>query len=540
MTASAPLGIDSSSDTVAPRFLIRPHRWKVFGASWVVFALLSILWACATPLSASPDEPAHIIKAASVARGQFIGENSSYGPVVQVPRYIALTHTDTCFAFHPELSADCVVPNAEDPAEIVDAPTSAGLYNPVYYLMVGWPSLLIDNAGAIYAMRVVSAIFTTLFLAFTTMMLFGLRRNVIPLAGLAIAVPPMLLFLSSSVNPNAIEITATLAVFVAMFAIVTEPNSKLLTERASILALGAAIAANTRGLSPLWVAIAIFAPLIVTSWSRIWALLKKPQIIWAVCFTGVTTAFAAAWLVSTNSLTAAQDDPDYFQSFPGVGSSPLSGFWLTIRDTFGYAQSMIANFGWLDTPAPPLVYFIWAVLVGSLLVAAFCLLRGRAAVLGGVLVALYLLLPAVIQGAYITGGGLIWQGRYTLPLFAMLVIGLALLVAQRVDQRAGTVLNRMTFLVWGATALAQLLSFVYTLRRYSVGADGSLKSMVFTPEWSAPGGNALWLVLYSVVLASSFWAAWRLTRISTATSVGVKEDSVIRMPAAPERTPSPL
>jgi len=235
--------------------------------------------------------------------------------------------------------------------------------------------------------------------------------------------------------------------------------------------------------------------------------------LWAMGVTGVSTAFATAWLVSTNSLTATQNDPNYFQSFPGVGSSPLSGFWLILRNTLGYAQSMIANFGWLDTVPPPLVYFIWAALVGTLLVAAFSLLRGRAAVLGTVLLATFVLLPAIIQGAYITAGGIIWQGRYSLPLFVMLVIGLAVLIARRVEQPAASVSNRMTFLVWGAFAVAQLLSFVYALKRYAVGTDGSLKVMIFSPEWNAPGGNVLWLLAYTVVLAVGSLAAWRLTRV---------------------------
>ncbi|MFT2816916.1 DUF2142 domain-containing protein [Leifsonia sp. A12D58] len=537
MTASAPSNIDSASADPA-RFEIlnteharvdpthvastvvvstsaapvRAHRWKVFGASWAILSLLSIMWALATPISASPDEPAHIVKAASVARGQFIGETTSLGQVVQVPRYIAYTHSETCFAFHSDVSAACTTPLAGDPAEIIDAPTSAGLYNPVYYMLIGWPTLFLGDDSGIYVMRAISAILTSLFLACTIAVAYGLRRNAIPLTALAVAVPPMLLFLGGSVNPNAVEITATLAVFAAMLAIVTQPNPRLLTARAVVVMVGAAMAVNTRGLSPLWVAIAIVVPLLLLSWKQLWVLLQKRPVQWAVGVTVVATVFAVGWLLRTSSLTAMQDDPDYFQSFPGVGTGHLTGFVMTVRDTLGYAQGMIANFGWLDTPPPILVYFTWSAFVGMLLLVAFSILRGKALLVGGVLLAIFLFLPALIQGAYITNGGIIWQGRYTLPLFVMLVFGLAVLVAERINLPDAGVLNRLTFAVWAAWAGAQYLSFAAALKRYAVGVDGTWKNVIMNPEWSAPGGNLLWLVVFGLVLVGGAWAGWHISR----------------------------
>ena len=44
--------------------------WLVYAAGLVV---LSVLWAVASPLFSVPDEPAHYVKAAAVARGQLSG-----------------------------------------------------------------------------------------------------------------------------------------------------------------------------------------------------------------------------------------------------------------------------------------------------------------------------------------------------------------------------------------------------------------------------------------------------------------------------------
>ena len=108
---------------------------------------------------AVPDEPAHAIKAASVVRGELMGEsNGGQGDraTVSVPGYIADLPAQACHAFDRRVTADCApVVNADDTG-LTDAETSAGNYNPMYYFMVGWPSLLMSGAPAVYAMRIVS------------------------------------------------------------------------------------------------------------------------------------------------------------------------------------------------------------------------------------------------------------------------------------------------------------------------------------------------------------------------------------------------
>ena len=69
-----------------------PHlraRWGVFAGAWIALALLASAWAIASPISSGPDEPAHLIKAASVVRGELVGPQGSYGNEVTVPKYVA-------------------------------------------------------------------------------------------------------------------------------------------------------------------------------------------------------------------------------------------------------------------------------------------------------------------------------------------------------------------------------------------------------------------------------------------------------------------
>ncbi|MEV8252586.1 DUF2142 domain-containing protein [Rhodoglobus sp. NPDC076762] len=477
----------------------RPRTATVFAAAWLLLSLVMASWAFATPIGAAPDEPAHLIKAASVVRGEFIGQPSPHGEIVQVPGYVAYTHAQTCYAFASDVSADCIPDVPGNPAELVDGTTTAGLYNPAYYVLVGWPSLIAQDSWGIYAMRLVSAILVALFLAIPVALISTWRRPIIPMIGLAIATTPMVLFLGGTVNPNSIEIAATLAAFVAVFGVVRYPESVNIAVSSAIVVCAGAIAANMRGLSLLWLAVAILVPFVLASSSEILALLRRRSIQVAIGGTFIAAVAAAVWLLTSNSLGAAlvEGDTAAAESSGGI-PLPLYGFILTLLSTLSYALGIVGIFGWLDTQAPSFVYFTWSVLAGGLLLLGAVLLKGRALILSALLLASVLLLPPVLQGAYISGGGIIWQGRYILPLFVCLMVAVAALLSDRVelDRRTATVLTYVVFTLWG---FAQFLSFATALRRYSVGLNDTWLDM-FSPEWSPPGGLLALLALNMLVL----------------------------------------
>lgn len=528
----------STTDTTPPetssRSGERPPVWRAFVVVWVLLSALCATWSMATPIGASPDEPAHIVKAASVARGEFIGTPSREGHRVTVPSYIARTQLDTCFAFHPDKPADCGMPPLTDPGALTMSYTTAGLYNPVYYLIVGWPTLLLHDTSGIYAMRIVSGIVTSLFAALAFSVLWGMRfggrgtgqrgtgrpgmrRRAIPLLGFAVATTPMVLFLGGSVNPNGIEATATLAVFVGIMAVLLDPDRSRLLSRAMIVLAAGVVAVNTRGLSPLWVLLAILIPFVLVPWRDIVALLRKPAVIVAAAGVVVGTVAALAWTLGTNSLLNAVDNPDQTpQSFLGVGTNPLSGFYITLTRTTEYSHGLIGIFGWLDTPAPPEVFFIWSALIGILLVAALVLLRSRMLAFAWVLFAAFIVCPPLVQAAYITGGGIIWQGRYNMPLFLCLLVGLAIVLGRRIHlDWASPTWRRLSWIVVIVLAFGQVYAFESTLRRYSVTPIGSVKEFLFgAPPWAPPGGNLLWLLVFAALVIAAGWLVLRTLRRS--------------------------
>jgi hypothetical protein len=484
--------------------------WRRVGIAWALLALIGAAWALATPIGGSPDEPAHLIKAASVARGELLGPSVAGGNQVTVPEYIAYSLRESCFAFHANTTPNCAPADPKSATTMVKAVTTAGLYNPVFYALVGWPSLVFSGNVAIYAMRVVSDLLATAFLALAFGMIAGWRRPTLPLIGFATALTPMTFFLDGTVNPNSVEITATLAAFVGVLSIVRETGNGLLALRASIVFASAAVAANMRGLSLVWVAVAVLSPLLLVPRARITELLRTRAIRLAIAGTAIACIGAATWVLSTNSLGLGRSGAVAANGVPGVGTSHLAGFASNLGSTFIYAQQVVGVFGWLDTPAPAAVYFVWSLLVGGLVLLCFVLLRGRALLFSGVLVIALVLLPPILQGIYITSGGLIWQGRYILPVFVCVTVGVAACISD-VVALPRLVLGRLLPIVLAAWAAAQFLAFATTLKRYAVGAKPGWPAILH-PTWTPPGGVIAAILSFAIILGAAVVVLWLFER----------------------------
>jgi hypothetical protein len=482
-------------------------RWGVFAGAWIALALLASAWAVATPISSGPDEPAHLVKAASVVRGELVGPQGVYGNEVDVPNYIQWTNGQTCFVFHPEMPADCAPPLVGDPAEIVTGSTTAGYNNPVYYALVGWPTLLFSDEAGIYAVRIVSGLLSSAILALAFMLVSTWKRPTIPAIGLAVAMTPMVLYVNGIVNPSSFEIAGTMTAFVAMLTIVTQPDERRLRERAIILVVVAVLAANTRTISPLWIALAVLLPLLLLTWREVLQLLRRRAVLISAGIIAAGAALALVWTpISTKLATeaaAGAPAPTVITTiFPDVGKSPFFGIVKMITLTFTNAAEMIGNFGWIDTPVPATTIVIWTMLIGVTLLAGFTLLRGRRALVALTLLLAILAVPAVIQAAFITTGGYIWQGRYSLPLLVMLVFGVAALVGVTLETHRlkASVMTRLVIAVVVGFIAGQGYAFLKALRRNVIGSDTSWKQLITDPQWIPPGGVVLPLVLFAVGL----------------------------------------
>ncbi|HRE02349.1 MAG TPA: DUF2142 domain-containing protein, partial [Ilumatobacteraceae bacterium] len=135
----------------------------LFGLLWLVIAS----WSLATARYGGPDEPAHVLRAASVARGDVVGDPIDWLPpgYRMVTVAAGLTTGDpTCYRHNAALPATCA---HADPAAtgLGEAGSSAGTYPPYSYALVGLPARLVGGGGSVLAHRVIAAAWCAAILA---------------------------------------------------------------------------------------------------------------------------------------------------------------------------------------------------------------------------------------------------------------------------------------------------------------------------------------------------------------------------------------
>lgn len=487
---------------------------KLFFRVFALFALLASLWAVATPLMAYPDEPSHTIKAAAVARGQFMvqeGQSFGHGVHVQVPSYIANLSAQTCTAFKREVTASCAPAIPTNDNYLTLGVTSAGLYNPMYYWLVGLPSLVLTGTPALLGMRIVSALLATAFLAAGLTALTRLRRPKWPVTAAAVALTPMVFFLSSGINPNSLEVAATMAVFCGL--LVCLENARQLTRvKPAIVTVGisAAVLANTRNVSLVWLLVAFIVAVSFYGFRRLWSLFRDRRVLTAIACIVVGMGLGMLWIVlmlfAPGSTAAA---PEGISNL--VEGVPPHQAFLTMMDrAFDFVAQYIGVMGWLEVPAPQAVIQFWSMLLILALLVPFVARPRRNAVGFWIALGALALVPAVIQAGLISTVGFIWQGRYNMPLFMITVIAAGMAIRFR-SFNATPGFQSLARVVITVGGIAHLYTFVYVLRRYVVGLRdiSNWQVMITNPGWQPPFGWILLTLAYAVLVyvgASALYA----------------------------------
>ena len=504
----------------------RPHRWlrrpapgrerhplRPFFRTFALLWLLASLWSLATPLMAYPDEPSHTIKAAAVARGQFTvqeGQSFGHGVHVQVPSYIANLSAQTCTAFKRDVTAACAPAVPMDDNYLTIGVTSAGLYNPMYYWLVGLPSLFLTGAPAIIGMRIASALLCTAFLAAGMTALTKLRNPKWPLAAAAVAITPMVLFLSSGINPNSLEVAATMAAFCGLL-VCLESSSRLGQVKPAIATVGISVVvlANTRNVSLVWLLIAFVVAVAFYGFRSLGKLFHNRTVLITAGVMLVGVGLGLLWIVlmlfAPGSTAAA---PEGITNLV-AGVRPHQAFLTMIDRAFDFVPQYIGVMGWLEVPAPQAVIQFWSMLLMLALLVPFTARPRRNAVGFWIAAGALAIVPAVVQAGLIGSVGYIWQGRYNLPLFMIAMISAGMAVRFRRFDPAPSFRGVARVLV-AAAAVAHIYTFVYVLRRFVVGLkdSGNWQVMLTRPDWQPPFGWILLAVVYAILIYLGASAAY--------------------------------
>jgi Predicted membrane protein (DUF2142) len=482
--------------------------WRLYWRWWISFGTTSLViigWSLATPLMASPDEPSHVIKAAAVVRGQLIGAPQhepahlvSGNTTVQVPTVFGGLDA-SCFAFKSSIPASCQrsAPATNSKLRFV---TSAGRYPPLYYAVVGLPSLLWTSTAGIRIMRILSGLACAALLASAFVSAAGHRRRALLVWGVAIATTPLVLFLAGVVNPSGLEIAAAICLWTSGIALVDDtaarPDGRLLAR----VGISAAVLAQVRNVSLLWLALIVVALVLLAGLSRIRSMLRDRR-TWAWgAVVAVSSLFELGWLAYSHALATTT-----------VAHPTPVPFWRNVKDTLANTDNllhqMIGVLGWLDTPVPRLSYYAWLA-AAMLLVAGGLVLgaRRRALLLLGMTAAV-ILVPAAIQVHDRASLGSFWQGRYSLPLAAGVVVTAAATIPP--ERLTITRTARLQLIFAGVVVVAGGGVFLQGLRRYTAGLAAGLDP--FRGSWHPPLGSIPLTVLFLAALVG--WASW-LTRLS--------------------------
>lgn len=492
-----------------------PAEWsprRIWLTAFLAFFALTTAWALASPLTGVPDEPSHMVKAAATVRGQLTGVPTvvtvhEWGVPKDIQEtgyrlpssYALLADMHSCYFAHPLVPASCAAPAGDRPGTAI-AGTAAGANNPLYYLAVGWPSLLSHGTVGMYGMRLVSAGICSALLASAVLTAAQWsRRRRFPLVGVLAAATPMVMFLDGSVNPNSVEASSAILLWIAMLAMLTDPQPEL-TDRLLTRAGVATIAlVSVRQLGPAWALGILICGTLAGQSGTLRALLRRPRTwLWtaAVAVAGVGSFLWTARysVLGTSAVT-----------YPNLTFGTAAQY--TFHQSGVYIRSMVGIFGWLEVKPSHTAQMSWLAAVAVLVLAAAWRAKLRELVsLAGLCVAV-VAIPVVAQGRQAVHLGYIWQGRYLLAVAVGVPLLAAAVLANRTPVGRRGWLGRVPRIVMlgvaGVTLFVGLEMFLTTLRRYAVGDTGSWFTL--HPAWSPPGTVYGAVALYVAGAALLAW-----------------------------------
>ncbi len=479
-----------------------------------MFGALACLWSLTTPLGAGPDEPAHIIKAVAVARGELDASVVVEHPgprysvphtTLDVPRAIgALVTARDCYVLRPEVPASCA-PSIGSDTTIAPATTEAGAYPPLYYVLVGWPSRLLAPQPAVYAMRMIGALLAAALLASGLASAVQISRRRLVVTGAALAVTPMALYLAGVVNPNGLEIAGAFCLWLAALDLLAGAGRG---ERAPArliarVAIAAVAVASMRPLSPAFLAIIVVTIGLAAADRRtLRALWDDRRVRVGLAVIASAVAASVAYVVANRSYDAVigytfADNPSRLE----LAHRSWARSWSRL-------SQMIGVFGSLDASLPSAVMGAWVAAVAALGAVAVVVGRWRDRLMMVAVLAGCVLLPVTAETVSGPKTGLAWQGRYTLTVAvgAPILAGWIIDRSRRVPHRVAVAIGVVAAF---GVAVVQLLAQLRAMNRYVVGLPSGWFASLRHGTWTGPSTPAVLLSLAAVACAAyGAWLGW--------------------------------
>ena len=544
--------------------------WAMFT---VILFCLCAAWSFVTPIGAANDEPAQLVKAASVVRGQLVGSTltptlearlspavraglqncvSVHGAhacdkaitVVTVPESFANFAVPSCrYLIFQNLPADCGHGLRGSGREAIGV-TYVGRYPPLYYAIVGLPSLVWHTNTAVYLMRLLSGLLCSMFLGLAFALAALWSRSRLLVLAVAVTASPMAIMFGAVVNPSGLEIAAATCVWTGGLILVLDRTSEPPTSLVVATGVAASAMVLSRGLSPLWLAV-ISGSLAVLAPGSLRVLFRSRTVRIAAVAVALVTLLAVGYIVWAHALSvypAGQPVP--------VGTSTWAIARLALGRTGLIVNEFVGTFGWTFTSSPLFVMGLWVFSASTVLVLGLVLsLRRHAAVIIALIVG-SLLVPTALMVSQAHKDGLVWQARDGFPLYAgtLLVAGA---VAFRNQAPIRVDLGGIPNIRWATRRLALLLSicvatvqigdFSWSLRRYTVGLGSTINPFGHgRATWNPPVPPIiLFLIVGSAAVAYGWWIVLSTVRPHGSGVIQTPDGSVGPHSPAPGQTANP-
>jgi Predicted membrane protein (DUF2142) len=470
----------------------RKRWWLVPALAGLGLALLMAAWVATTRPFDAPDENAHYLRALSITNGKLLGPRAPYSNPKATSTERAWQSQDARGVLVPARMAPpsfgyaapelCVDGKPDVGRRACVEASYTGDYLPLPYLL---PALALKSADGwregLLLSRALSAFVCLAFILLAIAVLWSGREWSVlgPLA----AVTPMVLFISSMVNPSGMEISAGIAFASAGLRIVRDRGSTPAWIWIVLVCSGAATILAWQ-LGPVFVGvnIAVLAALLESGGAREF-----------FARSGRWISILAIVLIAAFGL---------YLTWMGISGMSHSKFEVapliwTLRIGFEQLHPManewVGVFGWRSVWMPNVLYLIWGLLVVCIVSAAVLLgtPRQRMVVVGVTI--LGLVFPVLFYIWVYRFSGFAPQGRYTLPLLVLMpLVGGE--VMQRASNRIPAPVSRSLFAIGVALVAVVQLAAWWTNARAAAGHSSDTLFMTHS-AWLPPLGWWPWLAL---------------------------------------------
>ena len=466
--------------------MVRRWLWLLLP---LAFFIMCAGWALTSPPGSSPDDDFHLTSI-------WCADGSVAGRCEDVPgeptsRLVPsrVVNAASCFAFHPEVSAQCV---STQPTGLVatDRVNQAnGLYPGLYYRVMG---VLVgpDVEHSVLVMRLVNSAIAALLLALILRITPPGIRQAATVA-LAVTFVPLGLFLVPSTNPSGWAVVGLLAFWAFGLALVHRSDWR--NRRTWLLAAATVVsgvmAVGSRVDAAAFVVLVAVVVGILAGWRRLRTNGAASALVAVVAVAGAITYLA-------HGTPAGGAEPGQAVQDAGLGHLLTNAVYLPllVQQAVGFGA-----LGWNDTTVPPLVPFVGVLGIGALAYAGLALLTVRKTAALIVTIAALIVVPLAFLQKEGLGVGEVVQPRYVLPLLALVLAVLGL--GPRVARPLALARAPMIVLAAGLSVSA-VLSFWANAHRYFAGTTVGLFDPKVAPTWVSSTGVPLWLTTLATGAAS--------------------------------------